>query len=140
MTAVAHRRPHTPPLASPFLEFDLTLEADRLHGETTWNTGQNARTLIKYDDLRVVLMALKAGAKIPAHQANGRISVQLLSGDVRLNASERAFDLLPGSLLALDHRAPHDLEALEESAVLLTIAWPGGRHESINDNDGPSQT
>jgi len=140
MTAVAHRRPHTPPLASPFLEFDLTLETDRLHGETTWNTGQNARTLIKYDDLRVVLMALAAGAKIPAHKTNGRITVQVLSGHIRLNASERAFDLLPGSLLALDHRAPHDLEVLEESAVLLTIAWPGGRHESINDNDGRSQT
>ena len=140
MTAVAHRRPHTPPLASPFLEFDLTLETDRLHGETTWNTGQNARTLIKYDDLRVVLMALAAGAKIPAHKTNGRITVQVLSGHIRLNASERAFDLLPGSLLTLDHPAPHDLEALEESAVLLTIAWPGGRHESINDNDGPSQT
>ena len=96
MTVVAHRRPHTPPMASPFLEFDLTSEVDRLHGETTWNTGQNARTLIKYDDLRVVLMALKAGAKIPAHKANGRISVQLLSGHIRLNASERASDLLPG--------------------------------------------
>jgi len=140
MTAVAHRRPHTPPLASPFLEFDLTLETDRLHGETTWNTGQNARALIKYDDLRVVLMALAAGAKIPAHKTNGRITVQVLSGHIRLNASERAFDLLPGSLLALDHPAPHDLKALEESAFLLTIAWPGGRHESINDNDGRSQT
>ena len=113
MTVVAHKRPHTPPMASPFLEFDLTSD--------------------------VVLMALKAGTKIPAHKANGRISVQLLSGHVRLNASERAFDLLPGSLLALDHRAPHDLEALEESAVLLTIAWPSRRHESIDNNDGPSQ-
>ena len=140
MTAVAHRRPHTPPLASPFLEFDLTSEVDRLHDEPTWNTGQNARTLIKYDDLRVVLMALKAGARIPAHKATGRISVHLLSGHIRLNASERAFDLLPGSLLALNHRAPHDLEGLEESVDLLTIAWPGRRHESINDNDGPSQT
>jgi hypothetical protein len=27
------------------------------HGETTWNTGQNARTLIKYDDFRVVLIS-----------------------------------------------------------------------------------
>jgi quercetin dioxygenase-like cupin family protein len=140
MTVVAHRRPQTPPMASPFLEFDLTSEVDRLHGETTWNTGQTAKTLIKYDDLRVVLMALKAGAKIPAHKANGRISVQLLSGHIRLNASERAFDLLPGSLLALDRRVPHELEALEESVVFLTIAWPGGRHESIDDNDGPSQT
>ena len=140
MTEATHRRPHTPSMASPFLEFDLDAEVDRLHRESTWSTGQNARTLIKYDDFRVVLMALKAGARIPEHKANGRISVQVLAGHIRLNASGRAFDLLPGSLLALDHRAPHDLEALEESAVLLTIAWPGGRHESINDNDGPSQT
>jgi quercetin dioxygenase-like cupin family protein len=112
-------------MASPFLKFDLTSEVDRLHRERTWNTGQNARTLIKYDDLRVVLMALKAGGRIPEHNANGRISVQVLSGHVRLNASGRAFDLLPGSLLALDERAPHDLEALEESAILLTIASPG---------------
>lgn len=125
MTEATPRRPHTPSMASPFLEFDLTSEVDRLHRESRWNTGQNARTLIKYDDLRVVLMALKAGARIPEHEANGRISVQVLSGHVRLNASGRAFNLLPGSLLALDERAPHDLEALEESAILLTIAWPG---------------
>jgi quercetin dioxygenase-like cupin family protein len=122
MMVVAHRRPHTPPMPSLFLEFDLTSEVDRLHGETTWNTGQNARTLIKYDDLRIVLIALKAGVKIPAHKTNGRISVQLLSGHIRLKASKRAFDLLPGSQFALDHRASHDLEALEEIAVLLTIA------------------
>jgi len=125
MTEATHRRPHAPSMASPFLEFDLDAEVDRLHGERTWSTGQNARTLIKYDDFRVVLMALKAGARIPEHKANGRISVQVLAGHIRLNASGRAFDLLPGSLLALDERAPHDLEALDDSAVLLTIAWPG---------------
>jgi quercetin dioxygenase-like cupin family protein len=125
MTEATRRRPHTSSLASPFLEFDLIAEVDRLHGERTWHTGHNARTLIKYDDLRVVLMALKAGSRIPEHKANGRISVQVLSGHIRLNASGRTFDLRPGSLLALDERAPHDLEALDESAVLLTIAWPG---------------
>jgi quercetin dioxygenase-like cupin family protein len=125
MTDATRRRPHTPSMSSPFLEFDLTSEVDRLHRESTWTTGQNARTLIKYDDLRVVLMALKVGARIPEHKANGRSSIQVLSGHVRLNASGRAFDLLPGSLLALDERAPHDLEALQESAILLTIAWPG---------------
>ena len=125
MTEATHRRPHTSSLASPFLEFDLTTEVDRLHRESTWKTGQNARTLIKYDDLRAVLMTLKAGVRIPEHKANGRISVQVLSGHIRLNAAGRTFDLRPGSLLALDERAPHDLEALEESAVVLTVAWPG---------------
>ena len=111
----AHRRPHTPTMASPFLEFDLTAEVDRLHRETTWNTGQNARTLMKYDDFRVVLTVLKANAHIPEHRTRGRISVHVLSGHIRLNASGRTFDLLPGSLLALDQEAPHAIEALQES-------------------------
>jgi quercetin dioxygenase-like cupin family protein len=120
-------------MASPFLEIDLTTEVDRLHRETTWSTGQNARTLLKYDDFRVVLTALKANTHIPEHQTNGRISVHVLSGHIRLNASGRTFDLRPGSLLALDHGAPHALEALKESAFLLTIAWPGGTQASITE-------
>jgi Uncharacterized conserved protein, contains double-stranded beta-helix domain len=120
-----HRRPHAPPMASPFLEFDLTDEVNRLHSESTWSTGRNARTLMKYDDFRVVLMTLQANKRIPEHKTDGRISLLMLSGHIRLNASERAFDLRPGSLVALDQGSVHDIEALEESAFLLTIAWPG---------------
>lgn len=120
----AHRRPHTPPLAGPFMEFDLPAEIHRLQAETTWDTGQNARTLIKYDDFRVVLTALKARARIPEHRTEGRISVHVLSGHIQLRASGRTFSLRPGGLLALDRGVPHDIEALEESAFLLTIAWP----------------
>ena len=119
-----HRRPHTPPLANPFLEFDLTTEVNHLHGETTWTTGQNARTLVKYEDLRVVLMALQAEARMPEHKTDGRISIHLLSGHVRLTACGRTFDLRPGSLVALDQGVPHGVEALEQSAVLLTITKP----------------
>ena len=129
----AHRRPHTAPMAGPFLECDLTVEVDRLHRETTWDTGQNARTLIKYDDFRVVLTVLKANAHVPEHQTTGRISVHVLSGHIRLNASGRTFDLRSGSLLALDQGVPHAVEALQESAFLLTIAWPGRAPDSIGE-------
>ena len=121
----AHRRPHTPPMADPFMEFDLSAEIHRLHAETTWNTGQNARTLIKYDDFRVVLIALAAEARMPEHKADGRISIHVLSGHIQLRASGRTFSLRSGGLLALDHAVSHDVHALEESALLLTIAWPG---------------
>jgi quercetin dioxygenase-like cupin family protein len=126
-TEPAHRRPHAPSLASPYLEFDLAAEADRLRQESTWTRGRNTRTLMKYDDLRVVLTVLKATMRVPEHKTDGRISVQVLSGHIRLNALGRTFDLLPGSLLALDQGVPHDIEALDESAFLLSIAWPG-RH------------
>lgn len=122
-----HRRPHAPPMAAPYLEFDLPAEVHRLHAETTWNTGQNAKTLIKYDDFRVVLTALQASARIPEHKAEGRISIHVLSGHLQVKASGRTFSLRPGGLLVLDQGVPHDVEALDESSFLLTIAWPGRR-------------
>ena len=123
----AHRRPHAPPLAEPLMEFDLPAEIDRLRAEKTWTTGQNAKTLLKYDDFRVVLTALQAKARMPEHKTEGRISVHVLSGHIHLRAAGRTFSLRPGSLLALDHGVPHSVQALEESAFLLTIAWPGPR-------------
>jgi quercetin dioxygenase-like cupin family protein len=123
----AHRRPHTPPMAEPLMEFDLPAEIDRLRTETTWSTGQNARTLVKYGDFRVVLTALQAKARMPEHKTEGRISVHVLSGHIHLRAAGRTFSLRAGGLLALDQGVPHDVEALEESAFLLTIAWPGPR-------------
>ena len=123
----SHHRPHAPPMAEPLMEFDLPAEVHRLHAETTWSTGQNARTLIKYDDFRVVLTALQAHIRVPEHKTEGRISVQVLSGHIQVRASGRTFSLRPGGLLALDHGVLHDVEALEESAFLLTIAWPDSR-------------
>ena len=128
-TETAQRRPHAPPMASAFLEFDLTAEIDRLHRESTWAGGRNARTLVKFDDIRIVLSVLRAAMRIPEHTTEGRISVQVLSGRVRLNAAGRTFDLREGNLLALDQGSSHDVEALEDSAFLLTIAW-SGRQES----------
>ena len=120
-----HRRPHPQPMAAPFLEFDLTRELEQLHCEPQPTSGQNAKTLVKYDDFRVVLIALRAHTRIPGHHAEGRISVQTIRGHIRLRALERTFDLRAGSLLTLDQGVAHDVEALEDSAFLLTIAWPG---------------
>ena len=120
-----HRRPHAPAMAAPYLEFDLMREIEDLHREPGWHTGQNARTLVKYDDFRVVLTALKAHARLPGHQTEARISIQTVAGHIQVRAEGRTFDLPQGRLLALDQGIPHDVEALEESALLLTIAWPG---------------
>ena len=121
----AHSRPHTPPGADPFMEFELGTELERLKAENAWSTGHNARTLIKYSDFRVVLMALAANAHLPEHRAGGRLSVQVLSGHIRVKALGRTFVLRSGGLLALDQGVPHDVHAIEDSAVLLTIGWRG---------------
>ena len=117
-------RPHPSALAGPYLEADLTREIDQLHEEAQWSNGHNAKTLVKYDDFRIVLTALKARARLPQHQTKGRLSIQTVAGHILVRAEGRTFDLPTGTLLALDQNLPHDVEALEESAFLITIAWP----------------
>lgn len=123
-TTDTHRRPHPQPLAGAYLEFDLAREIDQLRHEPEWATGQNAKTLVKFDDFRVVLMVLRAHAQMPSHRTEGRISIQTVRGHIQVRAAERTFNLPVGGLLTLDRGLPHDVEALEESVLLLTIAWP----------------
>lgn len=94
--------------------------------QDAWRVGRNAITLAKYGDLRVVLTVLKAKSRINQHKADGRISVQTVEGHIRMHALGKEFDLPQGHLLTLDRGVPHDVEALEDSAFLLTIAWPNG--------------
>ena len=122
-----HRRPHPQPMAAPYLEFDLAGELEQLRREPEWKAGHNARTLVKHDDFRIVLIAVQAQAHVPEHQTAGRISIQTVSGRIQVRAQGRTFAMPAGSLLALDQGLPHEIEALEESAFLLTIAWPAPR-------------
>jgi hypothetical protein len=43
--------------------------------------------------------------------------------------SDEVMDESAGERIALDYAIPHNIEALEESAYLLTISWPGGTKE-----------
>ena len=109
--------------AADFLQFDLRAAVEELRREDQSKKGQNARTLVKYDDFRIVLITLDRGAHIPSHHTAGRISIHTVSGHVRVHAEGRSFDLPQGSVLALDRTIPHQVEAVEPSGVLLTIAW-----------------
>ena len=124
-------RPHTYPDAGEFAELDLAAEVAALQREPAWtSSGHNAKTLIKYPTLRIVLIALRAGGRIPEHSTGGRITVHAVSGHVRVRAAGRLFDLPSGRLLALDRSVRHDVEALADSTVVLTIAWPEGSSEA----------
>jgi quercetin dioxygenase-like cupin family protein len=111
-------------LQNPILSFDLNGELKRLREENAWQAGRNSKTLVKHPDFRVVLTVLKSGVRLHEHKAAGRISVQAVAGHIRMHVQGDVFDLPAGHLLALERALPHDVEALEDSAFLLTIAWP----------------
>jgi quercetin dioxygenase-like cupin family protein len=117
-------------MAAPYLEFDIARELQQLRGETGWQSGHNAKTLVKHDALRIVLIALQARSKVPEHHTEGQISIHTVVGHIKVHAQGRTFDLPAGGLLALDGGLPHDVEAVEESAFLLTIARSGATGRS----------
>jgi len=113
-------------LSGSVLQFNLASELDQLHRDESWlhPTGRSSKTLVKYPDLRIVLIAMKANTRMHEHTAPGRISVHSLNGHIRIHLPEQVVDLPVGHLLALDQCVPHDVEALEDSAFLLTLSWP----------------
>jgi len=112
------------PLESPMLSFDLYAESEQLRRENAWEGGRNSKTLAKHPDFRVVLTVLRSNARLHEHRAAGRISVQAVEGHIRMHVQDKIFDLRAGHLLVLERALFHDVEALEDSAFLLTIAWP----------------
>jgi quercetin dioxygenase-like cupin family protein len=115
---------HRPPMsADPHLAFDLPQEVEHLRQQAAWSSGPRAKTLVKYDDLRLVLIALKKGARLAGHRSDGRISIQAIQGHVRVNAEEETIDLPAGHLVTLERGVVHDVAAAADSAILITIAW-----------------
>jgi quercetin dioxygenase-like cupin family protein len=120
-------------LADAVREVDLAAEARSLRDEEAWQReGHSARTLVKNDSLRIVLIDMKAGARLHEHRTSSRISIQVLSGTVRLIIPGQDLELTAGRLVALDESIPHDVEAAEPSSFLLTIALQDGEAGAVH--------
>ena len=63
------------------------------------------------------------------HHVDGRFSIHVLQGKLRVRLPEDLIEVSGGELVAMDYGITHQVEALEESAFLLTISWPGGTKE-----------
>ncbi len=108
---------------SPYTTFDLEAEAQLLRDSALWRErGQNSKTLLKLPDLRLVLIALKAGHQIQRHQTDLRLNLTTFTGHVQLTVNDETIDLHAGRVLVLDPKIPHDVAALKDSVILLSLS------------------
>lgn len=97
----------------------------RHHLETasTASSGRSAHTIYGGHEhvLRQTVIALTAGSNLDEHENPGEATLQVLHGRVTLVAGEDRWNGSPGDLIPIpDSR--HSLEAVQDSAVLLTVA------------------
>jgi quercetin dioxygenase-like cupin family protein len=113
-------------LAGPMLTFELEEQLRELKAEDSFRrSGRAGRTLAKSGRLRVTLVAMQGGNVLGTHQADSPMTLHVLSGHIRYRANDGEHELRAGQLLFFGPGDAHDIRALEESALLVTIAATG---------------
>ena len=100
-----------------------TLGEDQLAKAREASSGRAAVTVFggQQHDLRQTLIALAEGRALGEHDAPDEASLQVLSGRVRLHAGEDSWEGAEGDYLVIPPTR-HDLEAITDAVVLLTVA------------------
>lgn len=104
----------------------LSLDAlarELLDRATSAAGGRAAQTVVGGHEkvLRQTVIAMIKNAALTEHANPGEASVHVLRGRVLLTAGEQTWEGRDGDLLIVPN-APHSLQALQDSAVLLTVA------------------
>lgn len=71
--------------------------------------------------LHQTLLALAGGTQLSEHVSPGEATLLVLHGRIRLHADTTSWDGRTGDLIVIPHTR-HHLEALDDTAVLLTVA------------------
>jgi quercetin dioxygenase-like cupin family protein len=121
--ATPNRPQGSRPIDRQLIQTNLDEAMQQLRSESAWQKNdRNALTLLKNDQMRILIMGLKAGAHLRRHVADGMLSVHLLEGHVTFSTDQQSLELHKGSLISLHPNEPHEVLARQESMLLLTIA------------------
>lgn len=90
------------------------------------SSGRSARTVLGGHErvLRQTVIAMCAGRTTDEYENPGEATIQVITGRIRLRSDGTVWDGTPGDLLVLP-RARSSVEAVEDSAVILTVAKLG---------------
>jgi quercetin dioxygenase-like cupin family protein/iron-sulfur cluster repair protein YtfE (RIC family) len=123
MVAIGARAETAPAVrAADASPLDLGAAARDLHASPEIaRDGRTARTLIKDDALRQVLVALRTGGRLAEHRAPGPASVQVLSGRVAVTLQGVVYELSTGGLLRLPSGSPHAVLAHTDATLLVSM-------------------
>jgi quercetin dioxygenase-like cupin family protein len=112
-------------LSGKKLEFLLKAEEDALRERAaSSSSGRAAKTLAKEGRLRVMIIALNRATVLKQHHTDGPVSIQCLRGNVAITIDDASTELTSGGLLILDAKVQHQVKAIRDSSLLITMSFP----------------
>ena len=105
------------------------LAREQLETARAASSGRSSHTVYGGHEhsLRQTLIALTAGSALHDHDSPGEATLHVLQGRVRVINSEAQWEGSPGDHIVIPS-SRHGLQALEDSAVLLTVVKRVGSH------------
>ncbi|MGC0418250.1 cupin domain-containing protein [Embleya sp. AB8] len=102
-----------------------TATKEQLASARSTSSGRSSVTMLggSRQHLRQTLIALTTGNSLAQHESPGEASLIVLTGHVRMTTDDDTIEGTSGDLLVIPE-APHSLEAVEDSAVILTVGKP----------------
>ncbi len=123
-------------LDDTILQFDLNNEIENIKQEGNWLAGtQSGKTLLKSDEVRVVLVAMHGGNEIKMHRSNGPVTLQVLEGNIQLYTTQNCVSIKAGQFTALHKKIQHKVVATEQSIFLLTLLNIPGEPKEPDEKD-----
>ena len=111
------------PVDSPVVLIDIPAFIKQIKDEKAWDKNdRNSVTVFKTDKMRVVVVGLHKGAEMTTEHPDNVISIQVISGKIKLHANEDTIDVRKKQAVALHDKIPYRVVAVKKSIFLLTVS------------------
>jgi quercetin dioxygenase-like cupin family protein len=112
-------------LDQPMMAFAIAEEISKIKADQPpTNQGKRSAVLAKNEHVSIVLAVLARGEALQEHQTEGQITVTVVQGAIRFDALNERVRLNAGDLLTLRPGIRHSVEALQDSAFVITVCAP----------------
>jgi quercetin dioxygenase-like cupin family protein len=111
---------------APAHHLDLAGIAQRLREEAhPAVSGHRQIAIYKHAQATLVLYVFEQDGEIPEHDAEGVVTIHVLTGKLVVHVAGEAHAVASGQVLALAPGIPHSVRATEPGEMLLTVHFVG---------------
>jgi len=102
-------------------KFSLVEQFDALPSESVMRHGHMQKTLYKHGPMTTAIFSIRSGAGLNRHELDGESIIHVIKGRVQVHTPTATHEVKRDEILLLDPKTPHDVNALEDTEMVMTV-------------------